>query len=770
MKRVIAIVLCLVMVIGCFSACADGNFRFSDDTSLSRGQWIQELSNTFGLNEYVGEKQYFSDVDKDDPIFAAVQSCYEWDVLRDVAKKIKKDKFATLEFAVTTAVYAAVDDFNLSDGDSDAEKAINFAYENGIIEPNWKLKKRITQEQSAQILSKLQFIYLNQEVEPIDIVDIKDSIIDERDNKNIRKIDENKFLISDFAPQEGEIIIAPGDEENPNGIAIKVESVTLNEDGSYTVETITPEVHEVFEELEFSGVVVPEFEDIVPAEGVIISGYTGTTQVSSDINKKPKVEMLGNIKNTGPDVKQLGIADSKDSALSFSANLNLTKGTVSLNPSWGNFSTSIEQLASGPIAGDDAGKWFEKKSVFPDKTLFGPDAYSNDEAIEAYEKGVISADELRTALNGMTDADGKEKIPNITNKFSGGYEVIGSLSITDLYIVPEYKLKTAKVLGVDTGVPTGIESFSIVTNYGVSGSLSVKGKIENELTICSIPVTFGGVATLTIEVIIYTELNGEISVKFEISNNTKTEYNSGKTKKTSQQTASASVEAELEFETGPKLKAKISVCAIPFIDVNVSAAVNVKANVGLKLSTEWTETDEAFIIDRKTTFSYGVIGNIPIVKIGIGLDGSTLANKLNIKFSWTIVGSEGSNAPWTAYKFDILPEETKVLWEDHKEIPKENLEETTTELESQTQSSESLGGNLMIGSYYIHLEKGEKVNITIDYPEDYSANDFLWSCADEKIAVVKDGQIKAKKSGVTTVTVTSADGKYYANCAVYVGE
>lgn len=34
---------------------------------------------------------------------------------------------------------------------------------------------------------------------------------------------------------------------------------------------------------------------------------------------------------------------------------------------------------------------------------------------------------------------------------------------------------------------------------------------------------------------------------------------------------------------------------------------------------------------------------------------------------------------------------------------------------------------------------------------------------------VKNGTIKAKKAGSATITAKSDDGKYYANCAVYVG-
>lgn len=790
MKRFIALLLSLLILLGSLTGCADGHFRFKNDTSLTRGQWIEKLAATFGLDEYEKKEPYFSDVASSDAIFTSVQSCYEWDILRDVSRKLKKNNGASLEFVITTAVYATGADISAYEGKNDVEKALNFASKNDIAPSGLNYSKWATGEQCQSILSAAQFVYLNQEITPIDKVVINEGVKDQRETTNIVYVGENEYTISNIKPSVNDVLIAPGTKESPDGVAIKVTEIIDNGDGTYTIKTCTPELHEVFEEIEYAGVAVPEFEDIIPSNGVTISGNGGgvepvayssnnkptITNLSYSPNKdnKPQVTTLALNQKADAEVIQLGIGTSKKEALSFTASCNFTKGTISVSPSWGSQSIAIEQLLTGKgSASPEAGQWFEKKSVFPDKTLFGPDAYSNDEAIDAYKKGVINADELREALYGMQNSDGTEKIPNVTNKFSGGYEIVGSVSITDLYVVPTYKLKTAKVFGVDTKVPTGIESFSIETNYGASVSLSVKGKLENELTICSIPVSLGGVGTLTLELQLYAELNGEISVKASITNNTKAEYVSGKTKKTSTQNSSASVEAELEFEAGPKFNAELSFCMIPLVNASISAAINVKAGCGVELSAEWTETEDAFVLDRKTTFSYGVDGHIPIVKLSIGTDKNTLANKLNIKYTWTIVGAEGSNAPLTAAKFNILPEEEIVLWEEHLEIPKDEEkkdEENTSSEENDSSNYEGLGSNMNISSYYVRISKGESVMIEIDYPSGYDADDFTWSSADKSIATVKSGKLTAKGIGSTYIKAESKDGKYYASCAVSVGE
>lgn len=795
MKKFFSLVLAFLLTLCTLTGCVDTHFRFKDDTSLRRGQWIEQLAATFGMDDFEKEEAYFSDVPATDSIYTAAQSCYEWNVLRDIGKKLKKNDGASLEFAVSTAIYATGVDLSNEVGKNDREKAINYAVENGIIPSGLNYSKWVTAEQSQELLSAAQLAYLNQSFTPVDKVEFLDTVSDQRNSNELTAINEGEYLIRNRKPNVGDVLIAPGTPENPDGVAIKITEITDNGDGTYTVKTCTPELYEVFDEVEYAGVAIPKFEDIIPADGVQITQGSTVSPVSYQTDEdvsyktmalnytstdKPVVATLGSLSNDS-NIIPLGIGDSKETALSFTATCNFTKGTVSINPAWSNASINIEQLLTGggsatPNKGSDdqyneslvSGEWFKKTSVFPDKNLFGKNPYDNDKAIEDYKSGKISADELRNALKKSQTKDGLEKTPNITNKFSGGYEIVGSVSISDLYFIPKYKLKTAKVLGIDTGVPTGIESFSIETNYSVSASLSVKGKLENELTVCSIPISLGGVGTLKFDLIIYAELNGEIAVKASISNNTKTEYSSGKTKKTTTQSSSASAEANLEFETGPKIKAKLSLCAIPFIDAGVSAAVKVKSSGAIKYSTDWSETDDNFVINRKTTMGYNLDLYVPIVKLSIGTDKSTLANKLNIKFTWTLVGAEGSNAPLKAVEVNLLDDEV-IIWQDSQTLPKNEGKEESSSGDNQS-SSQSPGGNMQISSYYINLMPGEETAIELDYPNGYGADDFKWSTSDKNVVTVKNGKLVAKKSGSTIVKAESKDGKYYANCAVYVGE
>lgn len=444
MKKFFSLVLAFLLTLSTLTGCVDTHFRFKDDTSLTRGQWIEQLAATFGMDDFEKEEAYFSDVPATDSIYTAAQSCYEWNVLRDIGKKLKKNDGASLEFAVSTAIYATGVDLSNEVGKNDREKAINYAVENGIIPSGLNYSKWVTAEQSQELLSAAQLAYLNQSFTPVDKVEFLDTVSDQRNSNELTAINEGEYLIRNRKPNVGDVLIAPGTPENPDGVAIKITEITDNGDGTYTVKTCTPELYEVFDEVEYAGVAIPKFEDIIPADGVQITQGSTVSPVSYQTDEdvsyktmalnytstdKPVVATLGSLSNDS-NIIPLGIGDSKETALSFTATCNFTKGTVSINPAWSNASINIEQLLTGggsatPNKGSDdqyneslvSGEWFKKTSVFPDKNLFGKNPYDNDKAIEDYKSGKISADELRNALKKSQTKDGLEKTPNITNKF-----------------------------------------------------------------------------------------------------------------------------------------------------------------------------------------------------------------------------------------------------------------------------------------------------------------------------------------------------------------
>ena len=794
MKKIIALLLSIAMVSCMLSGCIKGHFSFDSD-GMTRGQWVESLAAVFGLEEYEAEEPYLSDVVFSDPIFAPVQSCYEWGILRDVSKKLKKDSSATLKFVITTAVYAAGVDFSSYEGKTDADKALKYAVDNGIAPSGLNYKKAASSEQCQAVLAAVQNAYLSQEIEPIEKVVINEAVLDCRDSDNIEPIAENTYVVTGIQPSVGEVFIAPGTKENPNGVAIKVTEVVDNGDGTYSVETTTPEVYEVFDEIEYAGVVVPQFEDIIPSEGVTIkkldNGTTGSAEPLSYVsNAEPRlgarplsteeggagVAMLAYDEQHNLIEVPMDIGTSKESALSFTAEFDFTDGKVSLNSEWNDFSIGMELGENAKVSVNK--KWdnfsvgieMGEDSEDPEEVL-DAEALKNfretntkyfaeeNEIIENFKNNRISEDEFIEQMHEKGHIvpfveSGKEK-------YNAGLEVKGSIGIEDLYIIPCYTLKTQKIFGVDTGIPVGISNFSLEVNYKATVSASLVGKFGGELSLCRVPVALGGIAVLDLELLLYLNASGELEIKAVVENNTKFEYIEGNTKKTSRQSEPmVSVESKVVVELGPKFQGKLSVLAIPLIDASVSAAIELEQSSKLEYATEFTETDEAFIIDRKMAFIQSDKCNVPIVRIGIGIDKKSLANKIGITFSWTVVGTEKSGAPIRAFElWNVEDKETFDL--EHLELTKEGRVESGED--------DGIGSNMSISTYYIHMEKGDTTAIDLKYPSGYKEEDFEWISSDSSIVSVADGELKAKESGSVLITAKSKDGQYYACCAVYVG-
>jgi len=755
MKRIIALILALTLLLSSLAGCK--NFKFSDE--VTRGEWIELLSTTLGMEEYMNNAPYFEDVKSDDELFGYVQSGYEWGVLSSIKKKFEKNDRATQEFVAITAAKSI--DSAFSD-----EEAIKFAEENGIVSSSGS--KGVTLEECQKIVEATQKIYLQYKHNYEDKVDLADGVKDlSKETGAIKQTAANEYKMQNEVPKVGDVYIAPATNENPAGVAVKVSEVKKNSDGTYTVKTVTPELNEVVDEISVSEIVVPEVDNIILPEGAkIVSGGGVKNQNSSSTPKA--VPMVNSFNNN--DVVLLG-DDNKPKGASFTIEANFTKGTLSFNQGWENLSKNIEFLNPDDPDGK-LGQWFEKSTLIPDRTLCGPDAYKNGHIIEDYKNKKINQEELVKRLEENEKVNGGVKTPTMTNKFSGGYEITGSIGVENMYVYPEIKIETLKVWGVDTKIPTGVERVSVEVNADITSKLSIKGKLENELTVCSIPMPVGpsGVV-VTVELKLYVEANGELSIKATVNSNTLVEYSKGKFKKTTSKSESLEAELAVSIEAGPKVNVGLSAYGLKIVNADVSFAILIEASAKVKAGTTVTETKEKIVIDRSTKFITGVDGYIPIIKLSFGTDKETFANLLKLTRTFTLVPKE------KAVNFDIVPEKEFILWQEITEFPKEEEKEeieenssSTTTSSDNSSSSGSTGGVLSISDYFVTLEKGKSYSVSINgVPGGYSKSDYTWSSADTSIAKVdKNGKITGVGSGSTVVTVKSKDGKSSAQIAVYV--
>ncbi len=766
MKRIIAFLLAILLCMGmltCLNGCSSSN------TVMTRGGWIELLAQEFGLDQTVSQEPAFTDVTKEDEIYTGVQSCVDWGILNNTeSKTFRPNEEARVDFALQTAVAAA--DVNL--GETSVEK---FAQEGGVIGNAYlDYNGNLTQGKAEEIVEWARKLYLEEEKQEVEKVVLQDSVKDVSDKVSATKLSDSLYKVSGAQAagiKVNDVVVFPATKENPYGEARKITSVTRNGDGTYSFKTIEPKIEEVCADLEIVKTAVPKKEDVILADGVTFSDGKTDLAGKNDGDLIPLVAK-----------KETPYAIQTNKGLQLSFNVNFTKGKASLSGGWADlFSTTVDDTGKASIktdklselfpygekisvSGEKAfsaqsglddtaklGKLIDKTSIIPDKKLFGKDPYDNTDAIEAYKAGNITLDELKKKLDLTKDQQEKE-VASMTNRFKAGYEVTGQLNISNLYLESDIKLK--KVLGV----PVGIDKMGVEVNCDIDSSLTVKGTISNELTICQIPVPIAGGFSANVKIVLSADFNGKLTVRAEIDNNTKFEYEGGKFKKTAKKSSSLSADLSAQLDVGASLGIDLEFLGICAIDTKVSAGVRLKFNAGAAYKTGYTADNESIKINRQTEYTLKFTAYAPIIKLSVGT-GKSLANKLGITFSWELVGEK------SAAKFE-LGSENVVLWKEEQVIKLRDEKKEEEDQKDQFDPSDYL----KLKDYYLSVQEGGTGTLTIaNFPEGYTAADLIWETEDPAIATVSGGKVTGKDYGSTVVSVKTSDGIYACYASVHIG-
>ncbi len=79
--------------------------------------------------------------------------------------------------------------------------------------------------------------------------------------------------------------------------------------------------------------------------------------------------------------------------------------------------------------------------------------------------------------------------------------------------------------------------------------------------------------------------------------------------------------------------------------------------------------------------------------------------------------------------------------------------------------------DVLLSQAKIELSKGNSRKLEASVlPFDAFNQNIIWTCSDEKIAIVSDGWVVAQENGTAMVRVTSEDGGFYKECHVSVGD
>lgn len=744
-KRFISVVMAMIMLVSFITSAACGKETSSEnaegteiaDEILTREQWIIGLGSAFGMNDYVTEQAFFTDVDSTEEVYPFLQSCAEWGIFEKTGGKFDPQGETTRAYAVQTAVIASEVLKNITD-DSIYKECISYAEKKGILTSDKKdyLAESITYEEGQKILDWAVDEYQNREFVEYSDVEMNEEIID-MTSSNIQ-VDENTVVIPEGNQElhEGDVFITPATIDAPDGVAEKVASVSYDENGNQIVETVDPELQEIYNKLDFAVRAVPEASDIIVSDGVTLASVDDGNSMAfanattCDLSDGLQFET----DNYNSANNRLLSAGS-----SYGFEVNFTKGSVKLNPSWetsfGKFKADLEEQEPETQPGDKkAGELFEKSSCL----------YEN--------KG-----------NGIKEID------KIENKFTGGYEITGNLKIKDFYIDIEAHPKKL------AGVPIGINDFSMTTNYKTESSLKLKGTLKEELKLSTIYIqTPVPGLTVKVEISIFANADGEIEVKCTTSNVTTLSYSDGKLKKVNESKAEApDIKALITIEFGAAVKAAPCMLGIEIIDVKMKGNVKFEFTSEVAYEDREEEVQDEVLTIRSSKWQVTGTSTFPIVTLEVGNSKDCL---IKIKASWELMGDKGlvkvNKKEFYNAEYNIGEEVV-----DRKKI--EGTEEDTQEKLSEAGETEQLEGTeilkdsniLDIDSYMISVKAGTTEKIAVSsLPEGYTEADLTWESDNPEIATVKDGKVTGISTGSTQIKVSTSDGTYSVNCTVIVSD
>lgn len=736
MKRFIALLLSIIMVFSCLTACSSKHFSFDHDSEgneyITKAEWAEILGTYFGMDSCLSDKSYYSDISSSNPSFAFIQSCVEWEVFSTNEKKFKPDDYATIEFVVDTAVKAS--EVKLKSGTS----GLDYAAQNGISTKD--KKSYATKKYALSVIEWAYKEYENLEFVEYENVEFKEDIIDltnyRCDNSGVLSIPNNNNEL-----KVGDVIITSPTANDPSGVARKITNITVNSNGETVIETTEPEIGDIYEELDFAYVGTVTDPSIVQTpEGVKLNNVSPVAM--SNQFEKPQIVTLAYRNDESNNVQQLA---NKGTNLSFSVKV-AKGGKITFSPAYNSIKADIEK-------GD------------------------NSEALKLFEKtGYAQLDDLKVA--------GDTQTVKATDKYTSGWEIEGSLALKNFYV--ETELKTKKAFGV----PYGIDSFDYEIHYEVDSSLKFSGKLEEEVTIATVPIPLGGTGiTIDVEIFAKASVTGDIEISASISNTSTVKYSSKNGyKKTQSSQCDRSLELSVNFKVGFGGKATLKALGIKLIDFKLDVGVGFEASAkvtkvmrveggiykydGATAQIEGLAEETFLCIDGTAYF--------PTVSLSLGTSSGTLANKLGIKFTWKIMDKSGATfkSQTLSLHFEIgkgLVDECSI--DTYEIITEEDVE---SELEKdREENANKVGIEVMdISKYALSLEVGEKAELSISVlPYGYVGHDVTWKSEDETIVSVQDFcvsekeascKVVAKGPGVTFITVNTNDGKHPLKCSVTV--
>lgn len=345
MKRIIASLLTVVMLVGStigLTGCGTEKVHI-----FTRGEWIADLANQFGMTECYDKTPVYSDVKEDNPYFTAIQACAEWEVL-DKSDKFKPDNRADVTFGIVTAVKAI--------GLDKIEKSVNgrklesdkeiLSYFNEHSTVKYISGSNLYMDTAAAILEETNRIYASLELKQYQDIAVTSNVVSVKEGDLLFSADGETAKVVNGTYKAGDIIALEPSTNYPEGKSAKVTTVNGN-----LIKYVEPTIDEMFEHITMYGTYEPEILGVIPlTEGVEIVSIDGAEvepqTYSESKTDKIYVKKLSTVENVTPVANSYKLGDlelklsqtvkSNNASLSLAGSLKLKniQATVDIE-TWG---------------------------------------------------------------------------------------------------------------------------------------------------------------------------------------------------------------------------------------------------------------------------------------------------------------------------------------------------------------------------------------------------------------------------------------------------
>lgn len=777
-RRIFSFFMMLVLVANLMPL--SGCKQTDESNTVTRGEWVTMLSESFGMDSYTQEEPYYSDVPVGTDIFPYVQAAFEWDVLSIFAEdRLDLDKTVTRREIASTAAIASgfqVSEEQLSsDGVFNPDASIEYAIQCGILDNDKDLSKNATAEECETALVAARDVYLNTPIEEKVYVATAEDIVDlsALDN-NLLELDlkGNHVTIPEqyaegITPNEsgalkatidtgngvvevgvGEVFVTAPTAEKPAGVAYKVSSIE-EVNGEIVFTTETPTLYDLYEELDVHKTVSVDASDIIWLVGS--NGSSGAQGVVAKEKNTYHIDLLSGGSHTF-------LAEPLDKkTYNFGGySYPFEVGSGSFKKNWSNHNSSV-------IGSGEGAQALEKSNFVYDDTP--------------------SIDDF----NGSTEPWSKEL--QIENKFSGGYKITGNISINALTVTSEIEYKRTKWFDI----PYGVERAGIQINSDISSNLTLEGNLNERLHIATVPVPIAATGlSVDIDLYLYAQADGSLVVTATLGSNAKVEYAAGKLKHSANSGGNATVDASIKIDFGAELAATLDALGIvKIVDIGAKAGGELTASAHVSGSCQASEEDGVAKLTYQESLSIKADLYIPTASLYTG-GSDTLISSLGLQKTWDILSKENGAKQINIIDYEwVFWEETVITDEKENattgtsstaEIEKEEgvgtsdeIDDTTTEASNTAGEKDGIGASdedrLDLTTYVITINKEAK-QLELDLEDGQVVPDVVWTSDDPSVARVDEtGLVTPVSAGYTLITASlRSDPSVYVKCAVYVEE